>query len=190
MTLGSIKPKISCCKQHAISAAISAELLLWNWANGGEWCPSPVLSFHAVVSSESQRKLLIRCWGKTPHHFTFIVFCLILLSKTTETCGEIFHNTHLRKGGGAQLVPFPSETGCVPVWCSGASGTGAGVSCCPKAGMWLYTLILCTATLKEVLPGKSGILGLTGISSLGLHRIPCVHALVWSVLGYSTQGWQ
>lgn len=39
----------------------------------------------------------------------------------------------------------------------GVGGTGAGGSCCPKAGTWLYALVPCIATLKEVLAGESGI---------------------------------
>lgn len=48
---------------------------------------------------------------------------------------------------------------CASVMPWGWVGQGAGASCCPKAGMWLYTLIPCTATLKKVLAGEAGISG-------------------------------
>lgn len=92
------------------------------------------------------------------------------MSKTTETCGEAFHNPHLKRAGVPSAKPAPGEG--FPSWfhfpvgldvcqrtAMGVGGTGAGASCCPKAGMWWYTLVLCTATLKEVLAGESGISG-------------------------------
>lgn len=103
--------------------------------------------------------------------------------------GETFHAAHLRKAGVTTAKPVPRVE--VSSWFNfpvrldvcqrdaiGVGGTGAGVSCCPKAGMWLYAIVPCTATLKEMLARESGTSGLSRGCSLGLHGIPCVHALV------------
>lgn len=58
MTLGSIKPKMSCCKQHAISAAISAELICYELELMEE-SDIPLQCYHSM--QYPQRKLLIRC---------------------------------------------------------------------------------------------------------------------------------
>lgn len=61
----------------------------------------------------------------------------------------------LASGTGAQLVPFPSEAGCLPAQCC-VRGAGSGTSCYPKVGLWRYTLFLCAATAKKMLAGESG----------------------------------
>lgn len=102
--------------------------------------------------------------------------------------GETLHNRHLRKAGVTTAKPVPGVV--VPSWfhfpvrldvCQRdaieVDGTGAGVSCCPKAGMWLYAVVSCTATLKEMLAGESGISGLS--RSAVLVYIESLVSMLW-----------
>lgn len=173
--------------------------LLWRtWANAGEWCPSPVLSFHTAVSPGSHRTFLFRYWVEKNqlHHFTFVIFVWFFWVKQQKR-GETFYSTRLRKAGvtpekpvpGIEVVPFPRGTGCVPAQCH-RGRTGVVQAVTPRLG-WGCALSVCALLhLRKCWQVNLASHAWPGICSLGIHQIPCVHVLGWSVLGWSVQGWQ
>lgn len=147
----------------------------------------PLLCYHSMQQRPQRARegFLSDLESKTPHYVTFVVFCLILLSKTTQTCGETFHTTigKLEWPLPSQYQGWRSPAGSISQWdwlCAsvmplGWVGQGLVAAAAPRLGHG------CTPSFCALLPWRKcwqvNLASQTypGMCSLGLHGIPCVH---------------